>query len=454
MPISDEYERVSTDKITVNREKRQRRVIVTADLEPSIKARGVLQPIIVDRNYVLVAGERRLATSIKVGIPDIPIRFIDSLDPIEMQAIELEENIKRTALPWRDEMMAYGALHSLFLAVNPDWTQDATAKEIGVSPSLVSHQLRVFHDADNPRIANCTGLNEAYNMLVRLDERRLSDVMSNIFDAGAAVFSEAPQDAPPVHQKGIIPAQQNRPFIPASSKFPESIFNLDFIEWSEGYRGPKFNFIHCDFPYGINVFAAEQSGKNRQSIYQDNPDDYWNLITAFCKNRGNFLSHSAHIMFWFSMDYYSETLEMFRTLAPDLEFQKHPLYWTKTDNVGILPDAQRGPRRIVETAFIGSREDRKIVRAKSNWYGAPTDKTFHTSTKPEPMLRNFFEMFIDEQSVVLDPTCGSGASLRAAESLGAKFVLGIERDKEHFDAAQTALKQFRLKRLASKTVEG
>jgi len=156
-------------------------------------------------------------------------------------------------------------------------------------------------------------------------------------------------------------------------------------------------------------------------------------------------------MFWFSMEHYNQTLSLFRQLAPDLVFQKFPLVWVKSDNVGILPDPERGPRRIYETAFIASREDRKILRAKSNAYAAPTDKAHHQSTKPFPVLSHFFEMFVDQHSKVLDPTCGSGSSLRAAEALGAK-VLGLEIDPEHFSSAQSALRSFRALRSASKKV--
>lgn len=455
--LTDEFARVPCSSIVVDRASRQRRVIDTSDIDFSIRTRGVIHPIVVDREMKLIAGERRLASSIKVGLPTIPIRYVDQLDEIERQMIELEENIKRSALTWQDEAASYGRLHQLYMDSRPDWTSYKTAEDIGVAPGTVSRYTRLYAERNNPKIANCANASEAYNVIMRSDERRVDSVMATILEAGTSAFPHhtpiAPIESIPMTQptlqlgpqpKGIIPAQQAKPTL-----FPESIFLLDFLPWVEQYTGPKFNFIHCDFPYGKNVFAAEQSGKNRQTTYNDDPDVYWKLIESFCKNRDRFISHSAHLMFWFSMDWYHETLELFRKLAPELEFQPHPLYWTKSDNVGILPDAQRGPRRIVETCFIASREDRKIVRAKSNAYSCPTDKTFHTSTKPEPMLRFFLEMFIDEQSTVLDPTCGSGAVLRAAESLGARRVIGLERDKEHYDNAVLAMKQFRLKRMAS-----
>ena len=67
----------------------------------------------------------------------------------------------------------------------------------------------------------------------------------------------------------------------------------------------------------------------------------------------------------------------------------------------------------------------------------------HLSPKPEPVLRHFFKMLIDEHSVVLDPTCGSGTALCAAKSLGAAHILGIEIDKDYAERASIALEEAR-----------
>jgi DNA modification methylase len=115
-----------------------------------------------------------------------------------------------------------------------------------------------------------------------------------------------------------------------------------------------------------------------------------------------------------------------------------PLIWAKPDNKGILPDWRRGPRQIYETALFGSRGDRLIVRAKSNLVPAPTDQSEdHLSVKPIAVLHEFFEMFVDKSTRMLDPTCGSGTALRAAEALDAAYVLGIEVDKEFAERARS-----------------
>ena len=127
------------------------------------------------------------------------------------------------------------------------------------------------------------------------------------------------------------------------------------------------------------------------------------------------------------------------------------MVWHKSDNRGILPDPERGPRRTYETAFFISRGDRKIVSPVANSYASPTagSERTHLSQKPEPVLRHFFRLFVDENSEVLDPTAGSGTALVAAEDLGARRVVGWDIERECVEDAQRRLNVSRTLRRAS-----
>lgn len=477
--ISDTYARVPCTQVLVNRDGRQRRRVVVDDgFKASVLRNGVLNPIILQRDLTLVTGERRLTASLQLGLPDIPVRFVDEVPSLELEIIELEENLKRSDLDWKDETKAVFRIHELYAATNLDWSQKDTAQALSIDQGNVSRILRVARELDtNPKLASATGVSAAYNIVSRADGRKIADAMSDILEGGKALLNKAmgrspafgggglgsgatQQETSYARRADIGPGDNSRPSGPAGSDVraplaapaapPESILLADFTKWAPAYAGPRFNFLHCDFPYGIKAFAGPQSGRDKWTTYNDDPDVYWALIKALCKNLDRLLAPSAHLMFWFSMEHYSETLAAFGSLAPELEFQPHPLLWHKTDNVGVLPDPERGPRRVYETCFIASRGDRKIVRAVSNTKGAPTDKEHHPSTKPVPVLRYFFEMFIDANTRMLDPTCGSGSSIRAAESLGAAHVLGLEISEEHATSARSALRQARAKAALTK----
>lgn len=475
LKLTNKYQRLPLSSITVLRDERQRRdLAIDEGFRESIRRRGVLQPIIVskesDGRIVLVAGERRYTASTELGLPDIPVRFVEELSTTEAQIIELEENLRRADLSWRDFVRAVGNLHKLYKDSEPGWTQEKTATHLALAAPTMTQILRVWKDLDNPRIAQATSYGSAYNVLQRLDERQFSKVMSDMMEmvpeAGEQEEGEEEEDfgvddleddtptqeggAPSPRPSPTPPRPVPRPPVPRPAPAPEPIIlNQSFLEWAPAYSGKRFNFVHCDFPYGINFNAGKQGDRNAQAGYDDSPDVYWDLCKCLCENAERLFLPSAHFMFWFSMEYYSETLKFFAENFPLLELQRHPLFWMKTDNIGVLPDPQRGPRRVVETALIGSLGDRKIVKPVANGHGSPTDKRFHQSTKPEPMLKHFFTMFVDEHTVMLDPTCGSGSALRAADAMRAESVLGLEINKEHADNALVAFNQARSLRKAS-----
>lgn len=429
--LSNRYKRVPCTDILVKRDERQRRTVSTEDLKPSIKARGVIQPIVIMDDMTLVAGERRLQASLELGLHDIPVRFASDLSEIEMQLIELEENVKRKDLTWEDQAQAIVRLHNLYKAVagTEPWTQKQTADALGMNPGNVSMMIGVGHEvlSGNERIQKASSARQAHNTLAREQARKSDSLLADLTDGIARRGEEA---APPA----------------------ESIICGNFLDWAAEYSGQKFNFLHCDFPYGVNMQDSDQGNSELYGAYEDTPEIYWTLLECLARNQDRLLSDSSHMMFWFSMKFYSETKEFFRVRMPEWAVDDFPLFWLKTDNKGILPDPKRGPRRIYETCFFASRGDRLIVRAVSNSYGAPTGTKAHQSEKPEPVLRHFMQMFVDEHTRMLDPTCGSGSSLRAAESLKASSVFGLEISPEFAEGAKNSLKTFRALRAATKVV--
>lgn len=406
---------IPISKITVLRDTRQRRELEKIDeLADSIKRLGLINPITVTRDLTLVAGERRLEAHKTIGADMIACQYVDEADDHTVRAIELEENIKRVELAWQDRCRAIQEYHAHQKAENAKWTYDDTAAAIGVSKVEVHRQLEVAKElAVNPKVAQAPKFSVASGIVTRANERKDEQTVNAIRAIEAA---------------------------PKPAALPDSIVCANFNEWAPGYSGPRFNFIHCDFPYGINMERSDQGSGAAHGAYDDSPDTYWRLLDTLSANVAHLTTESCHLMFWFSMKYYKETLDI---LSRDWVVDPFPLIWMKSDNVGILPDPNRGPRRVYETAFLARRGDRKVVSAVANAYSAPSVRDRHMSEKSEPMLRHFFGMLVDENSVVLDPTAGSGSALRAAESRGAKHVLGLELNPEFARIANDELNKAR-----------
>lgn len=410
--------------INVNRVERQRKELPNIEiLADSIKRLGLIHPIVIDRERNLIAGERRLEAVRGLGWTHIHCQYFDELDPLIARAIELEENVKREALPWKDECLAVAEYHKIRLQEEPTWSYEATGKALGIGGEMyVKQKLAVAREvtAGNTMVAEAPRFSTARGIVQRAESRKDDEAL-----AALGVRKTLPGE------DGASPA--------------DSILCANFNEWARIYAGPRFNFLHCDFPYGINANKFNQGSASLHGGYSDTEDEYWRLLGTLAANLDRLCTESAHIMFWFSMDYYTETLAFFEKYT-DFRMNTKPLIWTKSDNVGILPDPERGPRQIYETCLFGSRGDRKVVRSISNSVSCSSQRDEHMSIKPEAMLSNFFRMFVDSNTVMLDPTAGSGGSLRAAEGMGASYCVGLERDPEFAKRANTALNKARVVR--------
>ncbi len=109
-------------------------------LAASIRAHGVLQPIVVSRQadgYELIAGHRRVLASRLAGRTSIPaVVREDVKDRLELALVE---NLQRADLNAIETARAYKLLMETY-----DLTQDALAERIGKSRSAVANTLRAL----------------------------------------------------------------------------------------------------------------------------------------------------------------------------------------------------------------------------------------------------------------------------------------------------------------------
>ena len=89
-------------------------------------------------------------------------------------------------------------------------------------------------------------------------------------------------------------------------------------------------------------------------------------------------------------------------------------------------------------------EDGKVIRGTGkmikNWFEWQQDdkKIYpkcHPTQKPVGLLKQLIEIFTDENDVVIDPCCGSGATLRASYELG-RNSYGFEIEKKFYECSK------------------
>ncbi len=125
-----------------------------AELAESIKAQGVIQPIVVreiarergGKTYEIIAGERRWRASQLAGLSEIPV-VIREVDDRTVVAMALIENIQREDLNPLEEANALQRLIDEF-----DLTHAQAAEAVGRSRAAVSNLLRLLELPSEIRI--------------------------------------------------------------------------------------------------------------------------------------------------------------------------------------------------------------------------------------------------------------------------------------------------------------
>ena len=133
--------------IDPNREQPRKRFDEQAlnELAESIKAHGVIQPIVVTpigKRFMIIAGERRFRASKIAGLTDIPA-IIKHYSAQEIKEISLIENLQREDLT---PIEAARAIRTLMTEFN--MTQEVAADRIGKSRSAVANTLRLLTLSD------------------------------------------------------------------------------------------------------------------------------------------------------------------------------------------------------------------------------------------------------------------------------------------------------------------
>jgi ParB family transcriptional regulator, chromosome partitioning protein len=111
------------------------------ELAGSIKARGLIQPIVVrphQSGYQIVAGERRWRAAQRAGLHEVPV-IVREFDEAETLELALIENIQREDLNAIEEAGAYSKLISRF-----GHSQEALGRIVHKSRSHIANLLRLL----------------------------------------------------------------------------------------------------------------------------------------------------------------------------------------------------------------------------------------------------------------------------------------------------------------------
>jgi ParB family chromosome partitioning protein len=112
-----------------------------AELSASIRASGIIQPILVRRRgerYQIIAGERRWRAAKALGLESVPVTLRQVRDE-ELLELALVENVQREELTALEEAQAFQRLQSEL-----GLTQEEIARRVGRDRATIANTLRLL----------------------------------------------------------------------------------------------------------------------------------------------------------------------------------------------------------------------------------------------------------------------------------------------------------------------
>jgi ParB family chromosome partitioning protein len=157
------------------------------ELADSIRARGILQPLLVRPDsvdpgrYQIIAGERRWRAAALAGLHEVPA-LVRALADGDAMAAALVENLQRADLNPLEEAEGYNRLLDEF-----GLTQDTLALAVGKSRGHISNTMRLLGLPERARDAVRSGAITAGHARVLVAHRAPEAVLAMILERGLSV---------------------------------------------------------------------------------------------------------------------------------------------------------------------------------------------------------------------------------------------------------------------------
>ncbi len=240
------------------------------------------------------------------------------------------------------------------------------------------------------------------------------------------------------------------------------LYNDSFQNFKR-YNIPKAQLVIADIPYNVgnNFYGSNpmwyNGGDNKNgeskfagkaafySDYSFNIAEYFHFCNRLLKkepknSNGRGKSSDAPCMIVFCAE---EQIEFVKKYAGKYGF-KHSIFLKFIKNYS--PQVLKANMRIcgaTEYALLLYRD--KLPKFRNggkmifDWFAWESDgdniPKIHPAQKPVKILKRLIEIFTDEGDVVIDPTAGSGTTLRAAKELG-RSAYGFEISKTFCERAK------------------
>lgn len=352
-------------------------------LRSSLREFGFVNPIIIDRNFNVLAGHGRLTAAKEEKISEVPCVFADYLTEAQKKAYILADNRFALDAGWDEELLKIEL-------------EELQGFDFDVS----------FTGFDESEISKLLGADEV-------------EGQEDNFDV------EEELKKPCVSKVGDIWTLGKHKIICGDSTDAETYKKL--------LGETKINLVCTDPPYFVNLESS--SGKIKNDDLND-ADGYKFLKNSFEKFHSVMAKDASIYIF-----YATAKARIFHDAYEDAGFKvgaglvwkKNQLVLTRTDWKYIHEPIIFGWRKDGKHLWYGDQKQTTVFefdRIKNS----KKDGCGHPSSKPVPLLAYLIKQCTQTNGLVLDGFLGSASTLIACEQLG-RICYGVELEPKFIDVA-------------------
>lgn len=346
-------------------------------LRASIREFGFINPVIIDRDYNVIAGHGRIMASKDEGIDKVPCVFVDYLTDAQKKAYILADNR---------------------MALDADWDEE-----------LLKVEIESLQGADFD--LNLTGFDEAELMDIFGDDNQ-SRAKDDDFDLTAALEKAS------FVEKGDVWTVGRHRLMCGDATSSEDVSTL--------MGNTKANLILTDPPYGVSFKSS--SGLTIQNDSMKN-EEFYNFLLASFKCMAEHLENggSAYV---FHAD--TEGLN-FRKAFIDAGFHLAGCcIWVKDSLVLGRSDYQWQHEPVLYGFMQNGKHKWYSDRKQTTiWnFDKPKRSANHPTSKPLDLLSYPIGNSTQENGVVIDTFGGSGSTMMACEQMN-RICYMMELDEKY-----------------------
>ena len=353
-----------------------------AKLRGSLREFGFINPVIIDKDYGIIAGHGRVLAAKEENMDQVPCVLVDYLTAAQKKAYILADNR---------------------FAMDAGWDEEMLRVEI---ESLQGEDFDIS--------------------LTGFDEKELADLFGAGSDAKEDDFDvDAELQNPCFSRDGDIWHLGKHKVICGDSTLPETYQRL--------LGDTKANLVCTDPPYLVNLESA--SGKIKNDDLSDE-EGYKFLHKAFSSMHDSMAKDASIYVF-----YATSKARVFHDAYEDAGFKvgaglvwkKNRLVLTRTDWKYIHEPIIWGWRKDGRHRWYGNQKQTTVFefdRIKNS----KEDGCGHPSSKPVPLLAYLIQQCTQTNGLVLDGFLGSASTLIACDQLE-RVCYGIELEPKFVDVA-------------------